>query len=395
MPTPSATRLEVALTANPVFDANMGRYMTLTNRIESIWFSSDAQGGYGAAEVTFVIERSVAFDLLTNALGKRLIVQSPLAADASLICWEGMVHTVFVDDGASPITRTLASTYNRVEVLYATVDTSTTPPTVGVQARTAQADSTGNQAAYGIRHLVYPIGGASSTNAVALRDSLLNQYARARASAQAIWRGGNADSGGGVSVTITAVGFIETLDKRIWRTTAATATATLDTIIKAILTGVGQFVNSDQSNIAANTYSRTQYFDQDVTAKRTIDLLCAMGDGATGRRNYFGIYENRKPWYYVEPTAPAYTALRLDGREIIRDALTGAEVPFFLVKPGRIIKFADFVPDAVTYSTALDDVRAFLIGSVRYTAPNVIELTPVTKDASQLTIVRMGLSEIG
>ena len=390
-----ANGLSVTLTNNPVADSAMGLYMALTNKVESLTFDSDAQGGYLSAEVTFAVDRAKAFDLLTSALGKRLVIQSPLAADPSLIAWEGMVHTVFVDDGASPITRTLASTYNRVEVVYATVDTSTTPPTVGVQARTAQADSTGNQAAYGIRHLVYPIGGASSTNAVALRDSLLNQYARARASAQAIRRGGNADSGGGVAVTITAVGFIETLDKRIWRTTAATATATLDAIIKAILTGVGQFVNSDQSNISANTYSRTQYFDQDVTAKRTIDLLCALGDGATGRRCYFGIYENRKPFYFVEPTAPAYVALRLDGRELIRDAVTGAEVPFFLVKPGRIIKFADFVPDAVTYSTALDDVRAFLIGSVRYTAPNLIELTPVTKDASQITIVRMGLSEIG
>lgn len=390
-----ANGLSVTLTNNPVVDSGMGQYAALTSKVESLTFTSDAQGGYLSAEVTLSVDRTKAFDLLSSALGKRLIVQSPLTADASLIAWEGMVHSIFVDDGASPITRTLASTYNRVEVVYATVDTSTTPPTVGAQARTAQADNASNQALYGIRHLVYPIGGASAANAVALRDSLLNQYARARASAQTIRRGGNAGSEGGVLVTITAVGFIETLDKRIWRTTAATATATLDTLIKAILTGVGQFVNSDQSNIAANTYSRTQYFDQDVTAKRTIDLLCAMGDGATGRRSYFGIYENRKPFYFVEPTAPAYVALRLDGREIIRDATTGAEVPFFLVKPGRIIKFADFVPDAVSYNTALDDVRAFLIGSVRYTAPNLIELTPVTKDASQLTIVRMGLSEIG
>jgi hypothetical protein len=390
-----ANGLSVTLTNNPVVDSGMGLYAALTSKVESISFTSEAQGGYLSAEVTFTIDRAKAFDLLSGALGKRLVAQSPLAADASLIAWEGMVHSIFVDDGASPITRTLASTYNRVEVLYATVDTSTTPPTVGVQARTAQADSAGNQALYGIRHLVYPIGGATSANAVALRDSLLNQYARARASAQSIRRGGNADSSQGVAVTITAVGFIETLDKRIWRTTAATATATLDTLIKAILAGVGQFVNSDQSNIAANTYSRTQYFDQDVTAKRTIDLLCALGDGVTGRRCYFGIYENRKPHYFVEPTAPAYIALRLDGREIIRDATTGAEVPFFLVKPGRIIKFSDFVPDAVTYNTALDDVRAFLIGSVRYIAPNLLELTPVTKDASQITIVRMGLSEIG
>lgn len=388
-------RLDIALTQNPVYDAAMSGYMSLTSMVQSLSFTTEAQGGFATAEVTLRCSRTLAFRLIQEALGKRLTFRSPKSPVSSLLVWEGMVQSIYVDDGASPVTRTLASTYNRVEVLYATVDTSTTPPTVGVQARTAQSDYTGNQSFYGIRHLVYPIGGATSTNAVALRDSLLNQYQRARAAPDAYRRGGNAGAGGGISVTITAVGFIETLDKRIWRTTAATATATLDAIIKAILTGVGQFISSDQSGIAANTYSRTQYFDQDVTAKRIIDLLCALGDGATTRRCYFQILEDRKASYFVEPTAIAYVARRLDAREVITDANTGAIVPPYLVRPGKLIRFADFVPDAVTYSTALDDVRAFLIGSVRYTAPNLIELTPVTKDASQLTIVRMGLSEIG
>jgi len=388
-------RIDIALTANPVADANMAPWMALTSMAQRFSFSADAQGGFATAEVTLKCSRTMAFLILQSGLGKRITFRSPRVPDSSLIAWEGMVTTISVDDGPSPISRTLLNTYNRLEVVYATVDTTTTPPTVGAIARTAQSDNTNNQALYGIRHWVYPIGGSTATNATALRDSLLTQYARARASVDSVQRGQNADSGEGIEVTLTATGFVETLDKRIWRTTAATALATLDTIIKAILTGVGQHISTDQSNIAANTYTKSQYFDQDLSAKRVIDLLCSLGDGATGRRCYFGIYENRKPYYFVEPNAIAYVARRLDSREVITDATTGAIVPPYLVRPGRLIKWADFVPDALTYSQALDDLRVMLIGTASFASPNILTLTPVIKDPSELVLSRLGLTEIG
>jgi hypothetical protein len=386
----NADRIDIALTDNPVYSAAMPPWMALTSMVNSFEFSSTAQGGFATADVTLKCSRLLAFQLMQAGLGKRMTFRSPRVPDSSLIAWEGMVTTIHVDDGAAGISRTLLNTYNRLEVVYATVDTTTTPPTVGAQARTAQSDSAANQALYGIRHWVYPIGGSNSTNATALRDSLLTQYARERATADSHKRGQNADTIEGVSVTLSATGFIETLDKRIWRTTAATSAVTLDTLIKAILTGVGQHIDTDQSNIAANTYTKSQYFDQDVSARRVIDLLCALGDGATGRRSYFQIWTDRKPWYFV-----AYHARRLDAREVIIDATTGAIVPPYLIRPGKIIKWVDFIPDALTYSSALDDLRTMLIGEVRFTAPNMIELRPVIKDPSELTLARMGLTEIG
>lgn len=386
-------RLTVALTNNPVADANLGHFATLTNSVQYLSMASEAQGGFASAQLALTVSRVEAYRLLTGAVGKRLVVYSALSPKG--IAWEGMVQTVGVEEGANPVTRTLADCHNRIEVVYATVDTSTTPPTVGVQARTAQADNATSQAAYGIRHLVYAIGGSNSTNATALRDALLTQYGLPRAAAVSLGLGLNGDFDGGVTVTLDAVGFVESLDKRIWRTTAATATATLDTIIKAILTGVGQFVSSDQSQVGANTYTKSQYFDQDLTARRTIDLLCALGDGATGRRCYFGIYENRVPYYTVEPIAPDYIVTRRNANETIREASTGRPVMPWDVRPGKVVKVADVLPEAVQYSTVNEDVRTFVIGSTTWTSPGKLILTPATKDASQLTLARIGLTEIG
>ena len=388
-----ARRLSIVLTNNPVADANLGHFATLTGSVQSVSLSSEAQGGFASAQLVLTLSRVEAFRLLTGAVGKRLVVYS--AQSPKGIAWEGMVQTVAVEEGANPVTRTMADCHNRIEVVYATVDTSTTPPTVGIQARTAQADNSTSQASFGIRHLVYAIGGSNSTNATALRDALLTQYGLPRAAAVSLGMGLNGDFDGGVTVTVDAVGFVESLDKRIWRTTATTATATLDTIIKAILTGVGQFVSSDQTQITANTYTRSQYFDQDLTARRTIDLLCALGDGATTRRRYFGIYENRVPYYTVEPVSPDYIVTRRNANETIREASTGRPVMPWDVRPGKVVKVADVIPEGVQYSTVNEDVRTFVIGSTRWESPGKLILTPITKDAAQLTLARIGLTEIG
>lgn len=386
-------RLDVNLTKNPVADANLGLFASLTQYVQRIATTSEAQGGFATAEIELTMPRVNAFNLLANGVGKRLVVNS--AMSPNFVAWEGMVQTVQIDDGANPIARSLADCHNRVEVVYATVDTSTTPPTVGVQARTAQADNATSQAAYGIRHLAYPIGGSNATNATALRDSLLAQYGLPRGAANNLALGGNSDWTGGATVTIGATGFVETLDKRIWRTTAATAAVSLDTIIKDILTGVGQFISSDQSAIAANTYTKSQYFDQDLTARRVIDLLCSLGDGATARRCYFGVYENRKPYYGVEPITPDYIVTRRNANETIRDATTGRLVMPWDVRPGKVLKVADVFPDGATYATVNEDVRTFVIGSTSFETPAKLTITPATKDASQLTMARIGLTEIG
>lgn len=384
-------RIDVHITENRVADSTRSFVENITRLISGPFIlTSAAQGGYATATLNLACSQVDAWRML-GYIGKRIVFKNALAP-TDMIVWEGLIYNVSVDDGKSAVSRSLANTYNQVRVTYSTVDTSTTPPTVGAQATTADADDTASQASYGIRELSYAIGGSSATEAANLRDVLLSQYKRTLPSIAAAQRGGGVSAE--ATVTIQCVGAWETLDKRIYTQTALTGNVSMDTIIKAILTAKAQFASTDQSNIAVNARTNSRYFSNQLTAQAVINGLCAKG-GTVNLRWYFGLYENGLPYYNEEPTSVAYHTRRFSPDEAIYDATTGLPVPPFLVKPGRIIRVDDLLPDAVAYNTTLDDPRAFLISETQYTSPNLLTLIPQAKDPSQLQLARMGLTEVG
>jgi len=391
--------IDIIVTRNPVADANMSTVANVTGRLDGEFvLISEADGGFSLATVPLSMPAVDAAEALTSWVGHRIAFLSPLQPNptAQMVIWEGLISEVRIEDGGQTVSRSLASTHNRVEVIYSTIDTSTTPPTLGASAKTAAADNASSQALYGIRHLVYGIGGATPTTAAQLRDVLLAQYGTPMATMGGVAVGGAVVGEPACRVTLSCTGFIETLDKRIYSQTGTTATATLDAILKAILTGVGQFVSADQSGIAANTATRSQYIDGDLTARQVIGALCALGDGTTGRRNYFGIYEQRRAEYVPEPTTVSYLVRKRDTSMVVMDAATGAEVPGYLVRPGRVVRMPDLLPDALSWGSGPNaDPRQFVIGSAVYTSGGGLTLTPVVDDPSQTSLARMGLSAIG
>lgn len=385
--------LSVILTANRVVDANMAHVATLSQYVTGLQFTTSIQGGFLSATLDLACNQVVAWDLLSNRLGTRVVIVNPHAANSDMIVWEGLIHGVTLDDGKSTINRSMANVYNRITVTYSTITYDASGNAVfGTQQSTAVANDTASQALYGIRALNYAIGGADPADATALRNTLMSKYSTPLTMQQSAKRGGGGDPSQ-VRVTLECAGIYETLDKRFY-VSATTANANIDVVVKAALTSVAQFASSDQTNVAANTQQRSQYSNGNVTAQTLLDGLSALG-GPNNRRYYFGFYEQGKPYYVEEPTAVAYRARRLDPSEAIYDANTGAIVPPWLVRPNNIIRIDDLVPDAITYSTALADPRAFLIGEVRFTAPALVELIPYTSDPSQLKLARMGLSPIG
>lgn len=391
--------IDIVVTRNPVADTTMSSVANVTEYLDGEFtLTTDADGGFALATVPLFMPSVEAAEVLLGWVGHRIVFLSPLQSDANagMIVWEGMISYVDLDIGGQTISRSMADAYNRAQVLYSIIDTSTTPPTFGAQAITTAANNTASQALYGIRHLVYGVGGATSTTASQLRDVLLAQYATPRAIPGVVDVGPKASSPAGARVTLGCVGFIETLDKRIYTQTALTATATLDTIIKAILTDVGQFVSADQSRIAANTATRSRYFDGYLTARQVIGALCSLGDGTTMRRNYFGIYANRRAEYGPEPTTAAYIIHRQDASMTVIDAVNGQEVPLFLVRPGRVVRVADMLLDALNWGSDPNaDPRRFVIGSVTYASSGALSIAPVVNDPSQISLARMGLSLIG
>ena len=385
-------RIDAYLTANRAVDASQTFITSLSQYVTGLSFTTTIQGGYMTAVLDLVMRDVDAWNLL-NRLGTRVVLVNPHAANSDMIIWEGLAYAVTIDDGKNAVNRSLANVYNRVTVTYSTITYDAGGlPIFGAQITTAVANDTASQALYGIRELNYVIGGADATSAAALRDTLSLKYKNPLTTPTRTQRGGGGDPSG-IRVTLECAGIWETMDKRFF-VKATTANANIDVSVEACLTSVAQFANSDQSNIAANTQQRTQYSAGNVTAQVYLSGLGALG-GPNNRRYYFGFYQQGLPFYIEEPTAVAYRARRLDPSEAIFDAVTGAVVPPWLVLPGRIIRIDDLVPDASTYSTALSDPRAWLIGSVTFTAPGLVELTPAVDDPAQLSLARMGLSQIG
>ena len=386
-------RIDAYLTANRVVDASQTFVMQLSQYVTGMQFTSSIQGGFLSATLDLACSQVIAWDLLSNHLGQRVVLVNPHASNVDMIVWEGLLYGVTVDDGKSVVNRSLANVYNRVTVTYSVITfDGSGNPVFGAQTTTAAANDTASQALYGIRELNYVIGGTDATSAAALRDTLLIKYKNPLATQQSARRGGGGDPSQ-MRVTLECAGIYETLDKGFYAS-ATTGNANIDVIVKATLTSVAQFASSDQSNVAVNTQQRTQYSQGNVTAQTFIDGLSALG-GPNNRRYYFGFYEQGLPYYVEEPTAVAYRARRLDPSEAIYDAATGSVVPPWLVRPNNIIRIDDLVPDAVSYASTLSDPRAFLIGEVIFTAPALVEITPYTGDPAQLSLARMGLSAIG
>ena len=388
-----SSRIDIIITENVVVDATQTVVRSITDIVTAFNYTMRAYGGFATAQVMITCDEVTAYQMLNDHIGRRIVFQNPLSPDSDWEVWEGMIYTVTVDDGNTSTSRSLQDVFNSVRVQYSSIDTTVTPPILGIQALTAASADTTSSGKYGVRQLVRNTGGSTSVLATALAAQILKDYKNPRATSAGATLG--VTSPGVLAVRIECIGFMEQLNHRYY-SNAATSSVTLDTIIKAVLTSVSQFANTDQTNILANTYTRGQYqADATIDARTYIDLLCSLGDGATARRVFYGFYEQRKFYTTVESTTADYYIKKRDSGYRCYDAVNGGEVMPWLIRPGKIASMIDLLPDGVTYSTTLDDVRQFVIGEVSFTAPFTARITPLQGVASDILFNRMGNTQIG
>lgn len=402
------SRIDIHITENPVVDATLSMVENITDKVDGVFgWTIEAFGGFATAHFEMVVGQADAWEMV-NRIGKRVAFLSADAPDTSMICWEGLIHSVTIDDGGATINRSMENVFNSVRVNYTGLDDTVSPAITQNYEGTDVADDTTSQGIYGKRDLLYQagtIGGGSSIAARRtargnkIRDQLLAQLSYPRATTTTIRRGGGA-SAQSTRVSVDCVGFAQELTTLFHGETDVTS-VTLDTIIKSILSNTNygnwlgspisatytagwrnRFISTDTTGVTANTISISRYNFTDRTTRTYIDDLCRMGDGATGRRTFWGVYENRKFFYTVEPATAGYVTRRNDPAESIYDTTTGNVVPPHLVRPANMITIPDLLPDEAVYSTALSNARNFLIGTVEFTAPATVILSPVAPDPS-------------
>jgi len=400
--------IDIIITENPHYNASMAFVENITTKVDGVFsWTIEAFGGFATAHFEMMVSEADAWTMLQR-IGKRVAFLSPDAPDSSLLCWEGMISTVNIDDGGATISRSLENVYNHVRVNYTGVDDTVDPPQTAGYEGTDGADDLASQALYGRRDLLYQAGtvGGGATTALRriargnrIRDLFLAQFANPRAGTTTLRRGGGS-SVSSMRVSVDCVGFAQELAVKFHGETDITV-VTVDTIIKSILANTNygtylgypiapaytlgwklDFISTDTSGVTANTITTSRYNFTDKTTRTYLDELMRLGDGATGRRTFWGVYENRKFFTTVEPSSYDYITRRSDSSEAIYDRRTGAIVPPWLVRPAKVIGVPDLLPDETVVTDVLNTAKAFLIGTVEFTAPATVVLTPVAPDPS-------------
>lgn len=378
---------QVNVDTPPLIDSN------LTDEATSYNWVIAAQGGFKSAQLDCAMTRARAFDVLARFVSKRVIFTSPTALHPSQILWEGMVYQVSIDDGKRIVTRSMANVYNKVEVVYSGTDyTQTTPQ--GAQVASLILSDSASQALYGTRHLVYNVGEMNSTDATRLATILLERYGYLKT----VMGGdsvGIAPDAGAVKVRIDCVGYGEVLDKFIYKS-ATVPSASLDTLIKTLITthaavGPAQVLSTDYTNVVANALTRPPWQQKNITALDYINDICAYGSGSYVEQNLFGVLENRQVFYTPFPSTVSYSQSLFDTADRIIDVSSGMAIEPWNVRPGKLISVDDILPEiSAPYDFDVTDVERFMIGEVKFTAPNKLELTPWTGDPTQIILHRIG-----
>lgn len=410
------SRIDIVITENPHYDSAMSFVENITDKVDGVFsWTIEAFGGFATAHLEMILNEADAWEMVQR-IGKRIVFLHPEAPDKSLICWEGMIQTVNIDDGQATVSRSMENVYNTVRVNFNGVDVSTSPPTTRGYMGTSPASDTTSVAKYGRRYLLYQAGDIQAgtpwnrsgiEKAEIIRDTFLAQFANPRAATTTMRRGGGA-SASSLRVSVECVGFVGELAVN-FHSEIGRDQEEISDILQQIVANVGfgteedwapyggtgnraafvaawrlPFVSTDLTGISTNTQTISRYNFSDKTTRTYIDELMRFGFLVNGvrRRAFFGYYENRKFFYTAEPSTVEYITRRFDPSEAIYDATTGNVVPPWLVRPAKAIGVPDLLPDETVITDVLTTARAFVIGSVEFTAPATVALSPVAPDPS-------------
>lgn len=355
-----------------------------SREVERYQHTIAALGGYESASFT-INDRLDRLEDWLDRIGYHVEVYNP---DLVLI-WAGFINSIDLQIGPLAVTRgKLTEIGNRVSCVYSTVDTSTTPPTMGTRARTTEVENTNSQARYGIIQKICSVGGATQVTAEQIRDTWIDENNEPETSQQ------YSPGGGMTSVTISCTGYYAWLDLYAYNQTANTGTINVSTAIQnALAADLNGLFSTDYTRITTNTLQTQRYVNDDDTAWSYIKYLVSQGDAAS-TRYLFGIYANQRAIYESMPTDTAYLQRLSDEKQRV-ETPGGQEVKPWDVLPGRWLLYPDFLVGRITPADKRNDSRYEFIERVTYTAPYSLSHNGSKVSTLSQKLARLGLGGTG
>jgi hypothetical protein len=361
-----------------------GYMYAITDEISSWSHVSAANGGYLNASCTIIGTQNFIDEWLEAGLGRWITLYD----EGTNICWRGFVDTIAANIGGLQITRgPMSGIANRAKMVYSTVDTSTTPPTMGVRATTTITNDTASQAIYGIWQKTLSCGGTTAAGAAQLQALYLAENATPQTVKTLT------PSGGNLSMTLTLKGAWYWLAGYEANFTT-TGTVNLSTRLTAILgMNPNTLFSTDYSNVTANTYQVGAYSNDDKNGMKALSELIPFGD-VTLNRYTAGFYGQEVFYYAPMPSALEYTFSLSDPAQEVQ-YLSGVTVRPWAVLPARWMQISDLMVGRVPDVDFRDDPRNLAIEQVTYTAPYGLQVNGAKVGTLSQVMARMGLSGIG
>lgn len=300
-------------------------------------------GGFKSATISFPIDMTEMGYWLSYGLG--LDVTS--YGDNAETAWNGFVNSIAVNLGPLTYTRgPLNELGNRVTVKY-------TDFTVGQAARTTAQNDTISQSRYGIWHKIVSAGTISATNAAKIRDTYLQENKHPQTSVSI------SSSGGDPVMTLSCLGYGEFL-----KFPYNQATDTTYTLREKVLEVLGQepngILSTVYSNIEANDLSINRLDNDDRLGSEILSELVSLGGASDNYRRLLGVYEDRVVYLQPIPSTVTYTIKGSAQGSPVLDALTGAVVSPWNLRPGNWLRLLD--ASLMEVEAELGDVQ-FALGS--------------------------------
>ena len=370
--------------AAPSIFANIGETKDITDVVTGWGHTVNAIGGYKSATANLGVSLADLDEWLDTGLGRDITLHT---ADLN-IRFNGFVNNLIATIGGLNITiGPLMQIANRAKCVYSTVDTSISPPAVGVRAVTSLYNSTASQAIYCTLAKVLSIGGSTLANAQQIAQSYIAEYDIPQVS-QSLSLGG----GGGISLKLDCLGygaFLETYPYINTSSGTTTISARLPLILAANPSGI---YSTDYSEIASNTTTIPIYENNDRTAWTQIASLIDKGD-ASFNRYIFGIYAARRAFYNAVPSAIEYYHQVTSEYPEVTD-VQNARVNAWDILPGKWLQVNDILVGRVNPSSLSADPRNIFIESVSYTAPYGLSITGGKVSRLAQYLGRLGLAGV-
>ena len=348
----------VVAVSQPRFASGRGFLYNITDKLVSYQHRKARMGGDIDATISFNVSDLDLQEWFEEGIGREITVFDATGT----IIFSGYTDQVTISiAGKQEIRGPLSDCGNNVKVVYSTVDTSVTPPVVGVRKSTAYTQNATSQARYGIITKILSTGGATSTEALRYRNLFLREFAFPRSS------GTFTSSGNPPTVTIVVRGYYNYLSFNPYNTTASGA-INVSTKISNIVAADPNAIFS-AAVIQTNTFQVSAWEDEDRLEEELIRSLVNLGDAADGRWS-FEVYEVGKVYYRAVPAIdpPMYVYSISDNQ--LYTMVGGERIDPWKIQPAQWIFTKDWMLGKVTAGADYEnDPRYRLIEEVQYNAP--------------------------